>query len=178
MPKQGDEIVNPRTGQRMVFVQTRHDTSGQLLRIETVNPGHSAPEPEHVHPFQESSCEVISGKLRFSIAGREQDVGPGEIIRIPANVRHFFWNNEGEEARAIQEFKPALTIAEFFETYFFLARDGKLNDKGMPNLLQMAAMHRVFDRDIRVTKPPRWVQVVVLGLLAPVARMLGYRARS
>ncbi len=34
MAREGQEIVNPRTGQRMTFVELRED----LLRIESVNP--------------------------------------------------------------------------------------------------------------------------------------------
>jgi hypothetical protein len=35
--KGGDEIVNPRTGQRMVFLKTGTETGGELLRIDSYN---------------------------------------------------------------------------------------------------------------------------------------------
>jgi hypothetical protein len=57
MAKAGDEIVNPRTGQRMVFLKT----GGELVQIDTYNPPTGVPEPKHVHPFQESGAEVLSG---------------------------------------------------------------------------------------------------------------------
>lgn len=175
MPKQGDQISNSRTGQHMRFLETARETAGHLLRIETVNPPHSPAEPEHVHPFQESACEVLAGRLRFRIAGTEQEVAAGETVRIPASVPHLFWNASDEEALAIQEFRPALTIADFFALYFRLARDGKLNEKGMPHLLQLAVAMEAYDRDIRVTSPPRALQVAVMTLLAPLGRILGYR---
>jgi len=58
------EILNPRTGQRMRFLQTAADTDGALLQIESVNPPTGVPEPEHIHPHQESRAAVINGTLR------------------------------------------------------------------------------------------------------------------
>lgn len=132
MAKQGDKITNPRTGQTMIFLQTGNETNGQLLEIETFNPRSEMREPIHIHPKQESSARVISGKLHFLVDGKEHIVGPGGKIVIPAGVPHCFWNEDETEAHSVQQFIPAQHIDEFFESYFALARDGKLNDKGMP----------------------------------------------
>jgi hypothetical protein len=67
--KAGDEIVNPRTGQRMVFLKTGTQTGGELLRIDSYNPPSPPLESEHVHPSQKSGAEVISGSLRFRVSG-------------------------------------------------------------------------------------------------------------
>ncbi len=172
MAKTGDEITNPRTGQRMVFLET----SKALVRIDTYNPPTNVPEPEHVHPFQESGAEVISGSLRFHMNGVERSVKVGESITIPANTPHHFWNDGEEEAHAIQWFRPALKIDRFFESFFGLAQDGKLNEKGLPSLLQMAVGVPYFGDEIRLTSLPWPVQRTLFAVLAPIARMLGYKA--
>lgn len=77
MAHAGEAIENPRTGQRMVFLQTGADTSGELLRIECFNPATGVDEPEHCHPLEESPAEVMSPALRFRVRGEIQDVGPG-----------------------------------------------------------------------------------------------------
>jgi quercetin dioxygenase-like cupin family protein len=175
--KSGDEIVNPRTGQRMIFRQTAGDTGGALLQIETFNPRGPA-EPEHVHPFQESNARVLAGALHFSVRGRVRVVRAGETIVIPANVPHYFWNEGEEVAQAIQELRPALRTEDFFETYFALARDGKLNEQGMPpSLLHLAVLTAAYWDVIRVTRPPVIVQRIFATLLAPLGRWRGYRAR-
>jgi quercetin dioxygenase-like cupin family protein len=171
----GDEIVNPRTGQRMVFLETGEESDGQLLRIDSYNPPAGGPEPEHVHPFQESGAMVLAGSLRFSVDGEERSVKAGESITIPADTPHNFWNDGEEEAHAVQWFRPALKIDRFFETFFGLAQDGKLNDKGLPSLLQLAVGVPYFGDEIRLTNPPWAIQRALFGLLAPVGRMLGYR---
>ena len=61
-------------------------------------------------------------------------------------------------------------------TIFGMARDGKTDEKGRPNLLQAALLAREFDDVIRFVEPSRLVQKVLFGVLAPIARFLGYRA--
>lgn len=176
MAKAGDEIVNPRTGQRMVFLKTGTETGGELVQIDTHNPPTGVAEPKHVHPFQESGAEVLSGSLRFHVDGEERSVKAGESITIPANTPHNFWNDGDEEAHFIGWFRPALKIDRFFEMLFGLAQDGKLNEKGLPSLWQMAVSVPYFGDEIRLTSPPWAVQRAVFAVLAPVGRLLGYRA--
>lgn len=171
MASKGDEIVNPRTGQRMRFLLTGQDTHGELLRIDCVNPPGGAKEPEHIHPYQENRFEIISGSLMLSIDGKERQVNAGEVISIPAKVPHYFWNGSDQEAHYIQEFRPALRSEIFFEALFRLARDGKLNKQGTANLLLMADFVPNFWNEIRVTKPPELVQNFLFGILRPVARL-------
>ena len=77
----------------------------------------------------------------------------------------------------MQWFRPALKIDRFFESYFGLAQDGKLNEDGSPSFWQLAVMAPYFGDGIRTPSLPWAVQRVIFGLLGPVGRLLGYRAR-
>jgi mannose-6-phosphate isomerase-like protein (cupin superfamily) len=175
MAKAGDEIFNPRTNQRMIFLETGAESNGGLLRNESYIPPAGEAEPEHTHPFQESGAEVISGSVRFRVDGEERTLEAGESITIPANTPHFFWNDGEEDAHFIGWFRPALKIDRFFEAFFGLAQDGKLNEKGLPSTLQLAVMVPHFGDEIRLTSPPWAVQKATFGALAPLGRLLGYR---
>ena len=172
MASMRDEIVNPRTGQRMVF----ETITPELLEIETWNPSHVPAELEHVHPRQESGARVLAGSLRFRVRGKECDVGPGESITIPAGAPHHFWNPGDEDAHAIGFFRPSLKTAAFFETYFALARAGDLDEQGMPSLFQLAVMLPAFKDEIRPTSPPWPLLQTIAILIAPLAKLRGYRA--
>lgn len=176
MVQVGERLTNPRTGQTMIFRQTAAETNGALLEIETFNEPHRLGEPEHTHPLQESSCEVLSGQLTFHIDGVERVLRAGERVTIPVGVPHHFWNSGDEVARALQAFRPALGTQQFFETWFGLARDGKLDDKGMPSLLQLAVMVPAFACEMRPTRPPWPLLRALSWLLGPVARRRGYRS--
>jgi len=174
MPRTGDQIENARTGQRMTFQITAQESEGALLRIDTYNPPGPF-EPIHVHPQQESSAEVLSGSLVFMVRGQEIRLGPGDRTVIPPNTPHAFRNDGREEAHSIQEFRPALRIAEFFETLFALAQRGELNADGMPSPLQLALSVPAFGREIRLPSPPWLIQRLALAPLAPLARLRGLR---
>jgi len=172
----GQAINNRRTGQSMRFLQTAADTSGALLQIETVNLPTGIPEPTHIHPHQESRAHVTAGSLLFVVDGIRRRLVAGEEITIPAGVPHHFLNDGYNDAVSIQEFRPALRTAEFFQALFDLAARGELDDRGMPSLLRLAILAPEFADEIRVVKPPWPVQRAAFALLAPIARMRGYAA--
>ena len=83
MAKAGDIIENPVTGERITFLKTTQETSGELLRFEYVlPPGFTI--PEHFHPHQEERHEVLSGTLRGCVGGQERDYSEGERVVGPA----------------------------------------------------------------------------------------------
>jgi hypothetical protein len=90
-------------------------------------------------------------------------------------VTHDWWNAGPEEALVRVEIRPAARFEAFLKNAFGLAQDGKVNRRGMPNLLQLAVFAREFDDVVQFTHPPRVVQRLLFGLLAPLARLLGYR---
>jgi mannose-6-phosphate isomerase-like protein (cupin superfamily) len=173
MTRVGREISNPRTGQRMTFLEVRE----ALLLIDTINPVTDEREPLHVHPRQESGAELISGSLVFEVDGVQRKLAPGDSISIPANAPHRFWNDGDEDAHAIQHFRPALATADFFETIFALAANDELDARGMPRPLQLAVMVPEFENEIRPLSPPWPVLRTAAVILGPLARARGYRAR-
>lgn len=175
MLRTGQEIANARTGQRKKFLVTAADSHGELLRMEDHNPPGPF-EPVHIHPEQISTAEVISGALLFVVARREVRLGPGDRLEIPAGTPHTFRNEGPQEAHWIQEFRPALNIAEFFETLFVLSQGGELDERGMPSILQIALSAPFFGREIRLASPPWLLQRLALFPLAPIARLRGLSA--
>jgi quercetin dioxygenase-like cupin family protein len=170
---EGQEIFNPRTGQRMTFAELRPE----LLRVDSVHPAGAEREPLHVHPKQESGAEVVSGSLVFEVAGERRELGPGDTIPVPAGTPHRFWNESTGEASSVQFFRPALDIASFFETLFVLAQKDELDEEGMPRPLQLAVMVPEFGDEVRPASPP-WPLLQAAGaVLRPIARRRGYRAR-
>jgi mannose-6-phosphate isomerase-like protein (cupin superfamily) len=171
--KQGQQISNPRTGQRMTLISA----SPAELRLDTFNPPTAVSEPMHVHPRQESGAELLSGTLVFEVAGERREIGAGEQITIAANTPHRFWNEGPDDAHAVQFFRPALDIAAFFETLFALAQTGQLARNGMPKPLALIAMVPEFGDEIRPMSPPWPVLQSIARVLGPVARARGHQGR-
>ena len=135
---------NPRTGETITFLKTARETNGELFRMGYTMAPHAAIADEHCHPHQEMWIEVKSGALTCRVDGREHTLRAGESMTIPAGAWHFQRNDTGEEVHAIEEYRPALQMEEFFQVLIGWADDGKTNPAGMPSPLRAAVLHRYF----------------------------------
>lgn len=175
MSRAGDVFENPVTGERGVVRVGTEDSGGELLVAELfIRPG-GAVAGEHVHPVIEEHFTVLRGRVGFRVDGREMIAPVGERFHVAPGVAHDWWNAGDEEAHVIVEISPAARFEEAIRNSFGLARDGKTNSKGMPGLLQLVLFAREFEDVLHFTKPPRIVQKLLFGVLAPVAKLAGYR---
>ena len=180
MAQRGESIENPLTGERMTFRNTTADTNGHSLEFEFIAPpGWSV--PEHIHPHQQERTQMISGVLSGRVAGEEIRLVAGEARVVPLGVVHAWQNpSDQEESRFSVEFSPALKMESGFETTWGLARDGKATKAGLPkNPLQLVVLASEHKDEVYLPRPPIPVQkalFAILDLLAPVGRLLGYRA--
>jgi quercetin dioxygenase-like cupin family protein len=177
MARAGEVLENHISGQRIIFRKTASDTDGELLEVEAVytKPSPSRP-PAHYHPYQEERFEVLSGRIKVMIEGEERAYGEGEDFVVLPGTPHEMWAEEAG-ARVSWQTRPAMKTDEFFEAIWGLAKAGKINEKGVPNLLQVAVIAREHADEYRLVKPPWRVQRALFAVLAPAGRLLGYRAR-
>lgn len=174
----GDLYTNPVTGERATVRQgTDHAGDGRLLVDLHVLPG-GAVAGEHVHDGLTERFEVLSGTVGFRLDGREEVARAGDSIEVGPGRRHDWWNAGHDAANVLVEISGPQTarFEQLIVTFFGLAHDGKVNAKGMPDLLQLAVIADEFGDVVRFTHPPRAVQRLLFGLLAPIGRRSGRRA--
>ncbi len=175
MAKPGDVLVHPVTGERIVWRQVARDTDGRLLEGDMFARPGAHPAAAHVHPKQEERFEVLAGSVKLRVDGDETTLSAGQRATVPAGIAHTWWNIGEDEAHLLVGITPALRSEMFFETFFGLAKDGKTNSKGLPNLLSMAVILREYEGEVRLAQPPFVVQRAVFGPLAALGRRRGYR---
>lgn len=175
MARSGDKLVNPVTGQQMLFRRTSRETNGELLEVEAVYPPNSSPPAEHYHPTQEEHFEILAGKIKVHLGETLYSCGIGGSFTIPPGTPHRMWNDGDEDVRFIWQTRPALKTERLFETFWGLARDGKTDRRGLPGVLQIAVIIREYEDEYRLVRPPPAFQKVVFGPLAFLGRRLGYR---
>ena len=175
MTTTGDVIENPVTGERGVVRLGTVETAGARAVVDLyVRPG-GAVVGEHWHPDMDERFTVLRGRVGFRLGGQERTAEPGSEIHVPAGVRHDWWNAGDEEALVRVDIRPAARFEAMILNLFGLAQDGKTNARGLPSMLQLAVLAREFRDVIQFTRPPQVVQAVLFGMLAPLARLLGYQ---
>jgi hypothetical protein len=109
------------------------------------------------------------------LSGRVTKAKPGVTLRVPPGVSHDWWNAGDEDVVVLVEIRPAARFEVMILNAFGLAQDGKVNRRGMPNLLQLVLFAREFSDVVQFIWPPPVVQRMLFGVIAPFAGLLGYR---
>lgn len=175
MSKAGDIFENPITGESGYVRIGTEETNGELLVSDLrVHPGGAVLGP-HIHANADERFTVLKGKIGYMLDSQKGILQAGDSADLPRGIPHDWWNAGDEEARVIVEIRPGARMELMILTMFSLAREGKTNKKGMPNLLQLAVTSQEFADVFQPLNPPIWVQRFLFGILAPVARLLGYK---
>lgn len=178
----GTWLHNPATGELGRVNVAAADTGGR--RIETdlwLQPG-AAVVGAHVHDSLIERFEVLEGEVGFQVAGAERVLrsGDGEI-EVSPGVVHDWWNAGHSLAHvrvAVEAVgPPGVPHAERFgslvEALWSLGALGRVNSKGMPDPLWLAAIAHEYRDVTRFTRPPAFVQATLFPLLAALAGRTG-----
>jgi quercetin dioxygenase-like cupin family protein len=170
----GDTLVNEVTGETITFVETAAETGGAYTLIDVVvAPGGGVPMA-HVHPNESETFEVLEGHLSMR-AGRDRLVArPGDVVTVVPGQVHRFWNDRDYPVHFRCTVAPALHFERFIESMFALAADGKLNKRGMPGPVRLAAIANGALDDTRAPYVPAWMQKAGLATGAALAKAFGY----
>ncbi len=168
-------IRNPKTGQDIKFILTAKDTDGKLLEMETTYNSHSKEPAAHYHPYQVEDFTVLSGQLTVRIDGQLKVLKQGETLHIPINKVHSMWNDTDGMTIVNWKVQPAMNTENLLETAMGLAVDGKINEKGMPSILQITLMANKYSDVFRLQKPPFAVQKILFLILTPFSYLFGYK---
>ena len=172
----GEVWENPVTRERAVLIEAPWwNDAGRAVADLTALPG-ARVVGEHLHPTLHESFTVREGELTVLCDGQRSVLGAGQRADIEPGVWHDWWNEGRVDAVVRVEITPGERFAHMIETLFGLARDGHVNQRGMPHPLQLALIATEFSDVIVFRKPPAAVQRVLFGALAPIARRRGYRA--
>jgi quercetin dioxygenase-like cupin family protein len=59
---------------------------GATLAWTTLEPGHQPRPHSHEH---EQIVYIVSGRVRFTVGDDVAELGPGDVLLVPSNVKHF-----------------------------------------------------------------------------------------
>ena len=176
---------NPNVGQRSRIVTLPRETGGQHFVLEYINQPFAGENavPAHVHTAYKETFEILKGRARYRLGSETKTAVAGERIEMPPLVPHVHpWSDSDEElhVRQVAEANPpdlrgldaslqaAITIQG-------LAKAGRVNSKGLPNLLQLGVLIDTTMPATYLAGPPMVLQRVLFGTLGWLGRIAGYR---
>jgi len=178
----GAWMQNPVTGELARMNVGPADTGGRELQADLwLRPG-AAVVGAHVHEAFLERFEVVDGEVGFKVGGDERVARAGDAaIEVPAGVVHDWWNagtgtahvRVDVEADPALEGRPAARFVSMLEAMWSLGALGRVNAKGLPDPLWLAAIAREYGDVIRFARPPAFVQTALFAPLALVARWAG-----
>lgn len=169
----GKTLVHP-DGRTVSFLAKGTDEKGDFLIIEHRVTRQGAMNGPHWHPVLTETFQVAEGRMRFVVDGKETILEAGGQLTVHPNQIHQFWNIGDRPLAATHEIRPPGLHGNMFGLIHKLECEGKLTSKGIPrNPLWLGLAWECIDGYL--AGPPPWVQTVVLGGLARLAKAIGYR---
>jgi quercetin dioxygenase-like cupin family protein len=157
MAKPNDLFENTHNGNKLQFLITSAESKGEVVKVKVWTPTGVPMPPEHIHPLQTDSMEIIQGQMRVKIDGHEQVLSAGEKIVVPKNTPHRTWVEGSTELIVIHE-------------------QGKSKANGVPkDFLQFATILNENYGELFVTNPPVPVQKFVAKVIGGLGKLLGYK---
>lgn len=174
---EANPLADPVTGERIVFRKRSRDTAGELLEVTLYSSPTGFVPSAHLHPNQEERLEIRGAPMTIRIGDDERIYEPGEVAIVPPGVPHVVFNPTDQHITALMQFRPALDTETMFETYFGLAKDGKVGKGGLGNMVHLLVLARSYRREMQVPPPGQRLVGPLSMVVAPLARAFGYRAR-
>ena len=167
----GTVMESRQEGFRQVITRME---AGRIWTRLVLLPGALGP-PEHVHTGFAEVFQVVEGTLSILYNGKVEMLQAGEELEIPAGVRHKPFNPtgnlvviEGDKGSMPADFGLFLQQAHaFFD-------EAPANSRPPRAIFQMSLFSPRYDSWL--AGPPIVLQRVFFALLAPTARLLGYRS--
>lgn len=168
----GDKLVSRFEG----FEQTVLTVNDGYLHTSLEAKPHAVGPPEHFHENFGETFTVKSGTLSVLINGEKRTLKAGETITVPPMTRHKPFNETGESV-IVESDDPRTLPVEFgfILTQLYGFMDQFPNGPSTPQMLMQFSVYGD-DADSWIADgPPLGVQKAMRVLMAPTARLLGYK---
>jgi mannose-6-phosphate isomerase-like protein (cupin superfamily) len=168
-------VENPLSGERVTFLATAEETGGEYVRIRNETSAGAQGVVMHYHLGYTEAFEVLEGALDVCVGGKENHLvlAEGDSVFVPPNTAHRFWNSSTALVIFEVEIRPARNFEKSIRAQFGMVQDGKTTDKAIPkNILELALIYELSESYI--AGMPLSLQKGIFGVLARVARLLGY----
>ena len=138
----------------------------------------AAGPPKHIHAGFDETFEIENGELTVWVDGEIKKLHPGEVLLVPKGIPHKPYNETSETIRVKGSFAFPEKFAFYLQQVYGFMDSNPDYLKSPKTLLQMSLLQPAgFDSYI-ADGPPVAVQKAMGFMVAPLARLLGYKSYS
>lgn len=120
--KAGDVLEMEPLGVRMEVLRGGEETGGESFQIEVTGRPRGFLDQRHIHPEQTERIEVLEGRMKVTMNGREHTLSEGQSIEIPPGTPHTQVPVGTGDGRVRITTRPAGRTAAFLERLAALCR--------------------------------------------------------
>lgn len=92
-------------------------SDAEELVVEATYAAGSPAPPDHLHPEQDETFEILEGAMQVKVgAAEERTLRAGETLDVPRGTPHMMWNAADAAARTKWVTRPAGRTEEWFRT--------------------------------------------------------------
>jgi len=168
----GDKLLSKYEG----FDQTVLAVNDGWLHTRLEVAPNAAGPPEHFHEAFEEIFTVKTCTLGILVNGEKRTLKAGETISIPPMTRHKPFNETNEVVVVEREDPKTLPVQFGFilsQLYGFM--DQYPDGPSVPQMLMQLSVYGSDADSWLADGPPLWVQKAMRVLMAPTARLIGYK---
>ncbi len=168
--KAGDVLEMEPLGVRMEVLRSGEETGGELFEMEVTGRPRGFLDQRHIHPDQTERIEVIEGRMKVGMNGREHILSEGQSIEIPPGTPHTQVPIGTGEGRIRITASPAGRTAAFLKRLDELCREGQFMRAGFPRPVAGAELVLEFSEAGHAAAPPLRVQRALARTLLALGR--------
>jgi mannose-6-phosphate isomerase-like protein (cupin superfamily) len=168
----GDKLISRFEG----FEQTVLAVSDGYLHTSLEAKPYAVGPPEHFHENFTETFTVRSGTLSILVNGEKRTLRAGETLSVPPMTRHKPFNETGETV-IVENDDPRTLPVEFgfLLTQLYGFMDQFPNGPSTPQMLMQLSVYGSEADSWIADGPPLPVQKAMRVMMAPTARLLGYK---
>lgn len=170
--KPGQQFYSKSEG----FLQTveKQDNGNVFCSLE-IEPFAGGP-PKHIHTGFDEFFEVSNGELTIWVNGEVKKIHSGEKLFIPKGTPHKPYNETADTIHANGSISFPEKFAYNLKQVYGVVDNTPGFEKSPKAILQMSLFAQAGFDSYAVDGPPLFVQKATSFLLAPLARMCGYKS--
>ncbi len=165
-------------GMKFTVLRSGEESGGSSLDLHwELLPGCNMKDPlVHVHPDAVETYDILEGEMEFFIKDKWVKATKGDLLSVPAGVKHAFRNPSKETARVFNTHQPALKMEEYFEDVCKVLDKVTRNREqpfrmNLKAMLYMGVLMNRYRKEIVAVKPPD----AAIRLLGWIGKRLGMR---